>query len=190
MDILDLPISLEINGKMYDIDSDFRTCIKIMRYLEDNEYTNYEKMKLMLGILFVDDIHIEDIDAAITQASIFLDCGRSSSENSNGLKYGRLYSWTQDLQYIIAAANASLGFSCRGTKYLHWWDFMTALMECKECTFSTLIYQRKLRKQGKQSKVDKEWWAENKEVAELETSVILTREEKDALDKFDKLLGQ
>ncbi|WP_312093475.1 Gp15 family bacteriophage protein [Aminipila sp.] len=189
MDILYLPTSLEVNGKAYDIDSDFRTCIKIFQYLEDNQYNDYEKMQLMLGLLFVNDILEEDIDAAITQASIFLDCGRSSSENSNGLKYGRLYSWTQDLQYIIAAANASLGFSCRGTKYLHWWDFMTALMECKECTLSTLIYQRKLRKQGKQSKADKEWWTENKEIAELENKVILTTEEQTALDKFNKLLG-
>lgn len=189
MDILDLPISLDVNGKIYDIDSDFRTCIKIFQYLEDNQYTDYEKMQLMLGLLFRKDILEEDMDAAIMQASMFLDCGGSSQKSNDKPQYGRLYSWKQDLQYIIAAANASLGFSCRGAKYLHWWDFMTALMECKECTFSTLIYQRKLKKQGKQSKADKEWWNENKDIAELENKVTLTTAEQIALDRFNKLLG-
>lgn len=65
MDILDLPTSIELNGKTYDIDSDFRTCIKIMRYLEDNQYTSQEKMQLMLGLLYIYEIPPEDINYAI-----------------------------------------------------------------------------------------------------------------------------
>lgn len=189
MEILDLPTYIEINGKTYDIDSDFRTCIKIMQYLEGNQYTSQEKMQIMLGLLYNDDIPYKDIDTAITQAAIFLDCGRNSTEENNKLNYGRLYSWNQDLQYIISAANIFLGFSCRSKKYLHWWDFMAALMECKDCTFSTLIHQRKLKKTGKQEKYDKEWWAENRDIAELKLEIVLTQEEMAAVDKFNKLLG-
>lgn len=93
------------------------------------------------------------------------------------------------MQYIITAANTLLGFSCRSTKYLHWWEFIASLMECKDCTFSTLIHQRKLKKTGKQEKYDKEWWAENKDIAELRTELILTAEEKAAVDRFNELMG-
>lgn len=190
MDILELPTSIEINNVMYAIDSDFRTCIKIMQYLEDNQYTDRDKMQLMSGLLYVDKIHKDDINSAIMQASIFLDCGRGDFGKNNAARYGRLYSWTQDIQYIISAANASLGFSCRSVDYLHWWDFMASLMECKECMFSTLIHQRKLRKQCKQSKYDKEWWIENKDIAELKSEIVLTPEEKAAYNKFNNLLKQ
>jgi hypothetical protein len=183
-----LPKELTVGGINYKINSDFRQSFNIMQIFERKDLSDGEKLVVMIGILFDDDISLEHQDEAIDKAFWFLD-GGDTAHKKGGTDYGKLYSWEQDAQYIIAAVNLTLGMSCRGTEYLHWWDFTAALMECKECTFSTLVHQRKLKKQGKQSKVDKEWWAENKEIAELKTSFILTAEEQAALDKFDNLLG-
>ena len=63
---------------------------------------------------------------------------------------------------------------------------MSAFFETGECVFNTIVHQRKLKKTGKQSKADKEWWAENRDIAELK--VELTSDEQEILDAFNALL--
>lgn len=192
MSILKLPITLNVGDEDYEINSDFRPCFGIMQVFERNDLTDTEKLLAMIGILFVDDIENippQHLEEAITKAQWFLDCGDEPTKNKSIINIGKLYSWEQDAKYIISAVDLTKGISCRSLEYMHWWDFVSTLMECKECTFSTLIHQRKLKKQGKQSKYDKEWWIENKNIAELKTTVTLTPEEQEKLDKFNKLLG-
>ncbi len=186
--ITKLPKTLTVGGIEYSINSDFRPCFNIMQVFERNDLLESEKLVVMIGILYNGNIPLQYFDEAVDKASWFLD-GGDTTHKSSGNNYGRLYSWEQDAPFILSAVNLTLGTSCRSLDFLHWWDFVSALMECKECTFSTLIHQRKLKKQGKQTKMDKEWWAENKDIAELKTSVNLTEEEQTALDKFNKLLG-
>jgi len=186
MDFMTLPKTLTIGGDVYDINSDFRPCFGIMQIFEDNSISNIEKLEATVGILYVKEIPAEHFEEAIDKAMWFLNGGENAGSPS---KYGRLYSWEQDAKYIIYAVDRTLNISCRSIDYLHWWDFTSALMECKECMFSTLIHQRKLKKQGKQSKYDKEWWIENRDIAELKTEIVLTPEEQAAYDRFNKLLG-
>ncbi|WP_206460238.1 Gp15 family bacteriophage protein [Anaerovorax sp. IOR16] len=183
-----LPKTLNVGGEEREINSDFRPCFGIMQVFENNDLTSAEKLVAMLGILYVKDIPIEHFEEAIDKALWFLNGGESQGDLKES-SYGRLYSWEQDSKYIISAVDRTLSISCRSVDYLHWWDFTSALMECKDCMFSTLIHQRKLKKQGKQSKYDKEWWSENMEIAELKNNIVLTPEEQAALERFNNLLG-
>ena len=63
---------------------------------------------------------------------------------------------------------------------------MSAFFESGECVFNTIVHQRKLKKTGKQTKADREWWAENKDIAELK--IELTADEQEVLDTFNALL--
>ncbi len=188
MSILTLPKTLPVRGVDCEINSDFRPCFGIMQVFERADLTDAEKLVIMIGILYVDEIPPEQYDEAIDRALWFLD-GGEPLEDKVPSRYGRLYSWEQDAKYIISAADQTIG-GCRGKEYVHWWEFTAALMESKECVFSTLTHQRKLKKQGKQSKHDREWWAENKDIAELKTKVTLTTEEQATLNEFNKLLVQ
>ncbi|MFV0517252.1 MAG: Gp15 family bacteriophage protein [Aminipila sp.] len=188
MDIITLAESLEVCGKTYKINSDFRPCLGIMQTFENNDITEAEKLIVLVGILFKEEIPAEHFGEAVDKALCFLDGGQEES-NTHGRDYGRLYSWKQDIKYILSAVDLTLNISSRSQTYMHWWIFLSALMECKECTFSTLIHQRKLKKIGKQEKYDKEWWAENREIAELKLEIVLTQEEMAAVDKFNKLMG-
>lgn len=189
MNILYLPYELEISGENYKINSDFRLCVSILEIFESNKYSDYEKMQIMVGALYEDQIPAEHFLEASEKAIWFLNCGADNYTSSGkGTDYGRLYSWEQDIRYIIPAVDRVLGYSSRRIEHLHFWEFIGAFMEIGECTFTTLIHQRKLKKTGKQTKVDKEWWAENKEIAELKLESILTSEEQEALDRFNSLL--
>lgn len=187
MNILKLPTSLNLQGTEYAINADFRPCVSIMQIFERGDLSDQEKIMCMVGVLYVDEIPPDLLEEAAMQASWFLNCGEQTRE-SKSRDYGRLFSWEQDLKFILAGIEKNVG-SIRSREFYHWWDFVNAFMEMGECVFSTIIHQRKLKKTGKQSKTDKEWWADNKDIAELHiTEKELTFAEKKAVSEFYRLL--
>lgn len=185
MDILKLPTSLTVKGRDFAINADFRPCVNIMRMFERNDLTDSEKIECMVGILYKDDIPYSYFADAAQEAVWFLNLGDDvQGKSSRGV--GRLFSWEQDLKFIISAVDKSAGFSIRSKEFYHFWEFMSAFFESGECVFNTLVHQRKLKKTGKQTKSDREWWAENREIAELR--MTLTQDEQEILDKFNALL--
>lgn len=188
MDILKLPSSLEVQGVQLAINADWRPCVNIMRMFERQDLTDSEKILCMVEILYVDEVPDSMVADAAEQAIWFLNLGddpraKASSKTSSA---GRLFSWEQDLKYIISAVEHASHVSIRSQEFYHFWEFMSAFFETGECILNTLIHQRKLKKTGKQSKMDREWWAENKDIAELK--VELTTDEQEVLDAFNALL--
>lgn len=185
MDILKLPVTLNVKGRDFAINADFRPCLNIMRMFERNDLTDREKIECMVGILYVDEIPDELLPDAAQEAVWFLNLGDDVQGKGNR-GVGRLFSWEQDLKFIISAVDKSAGFSIRSREFYHFWEFMSAFFESGECVFNTLVHQRKLKKTGKQTKADREWWAENRDIAELK--IELTYEEQEILDRFNALL--
>lgn len=186
MDILTLPSSLSLQGQEYAINADWRPCVNIMRMLERTDLSDTEKVLCMVGILYRDEIPDRLMTEAAEQAVWFLNLGEAADGKKSALSFGRLFSWEQDLKFIISAVDKSAGFSIRSREFYHFWEFMSAFFETGECVFNTIVHQRKLKKTGKQSKADKEWWAENRDIAELK--VELTSDEQEILDAFNALL--
>lgn len=186
MDILKLPSSLCLQGQEYAINADWRPCVNIMRMFERTDLSDTEKILCMVGILYKDEIPDRLMTEAAEQAVWFLNLGEAADGKKSALSLGRLFSWEQDLKFIISAVDKSAGFSIRSKEFYHFWEFMSAFFETGECVFNTIVHQRKLKKTGKQSKADKEWWAENKDIAELK--VELTSDEQEILDAFNALL--
>ena len=142
MDILYLPSSLEIHGKEYAINADFRPCISIMQIFERADLTDSEKIQVMVGILFIEDVPTRLMEEAAMKAVWFLNCGEETHEEGKTAdQYGRLFSWNQDLRYIISAVDRASGGSVRARDFFHWWDFVSCFMESGECTFGTIVHQ-------------------------------------------------
>lgn len=186
MDILKLPTSFLLQGREYAINADFRPCVNIMRMFERTDLTDSEKIECMVEIFYKDTIPYRLVPEAAQKAVWFLNLGDESIDKKQGFPLGRLFSWEQDLKFIISAVDKSAGFSIRSREFYHFWEFMSAFFESGECVFNTIVHQRKLKRTGKQTKADKEWWAENKDIAELK--VELTADEQEVLDAFNALL--
>lgn len=186
MDILKLPSSLSLQGQEYAINADWRPCVNIMRMFERTDLSDTEKVLCMVGILYEDEIPDRLMTEAAEQAVWFLNLGEAADGKKSALSFGRLFSWEQDLKFIISAVDKSAGFSIRSKEFYHFWEFVSAFYETGECVFNTIVHQRKLKKTGKQSKADKEWWAENRDIAELK--VELTSDEREILNAFNTLL--
>lgn len=188
MDILKLPVSLNVQGQELAINADWRPCVNVMRMFERTDLTDTEKILCMVEILYVDEVPDSLVSDAAEQAIWFLNLGEDprEKETTRAHSTGRLFSWEQDLKYIISAVEHSAGIPIRSKDFYHFWEFMSAFFESGDCILNTLIHQRKQKKLGKQTKAEREWWAENKDIAELK--VELTKDEQEVLDAFNALL--
>ena len=174
-----------LQGREYAVNADWRPCVNIMRMFERSDLTDSEKIECMVEIFYKDEIPYRLVPEAAQKAVWFLNLGDETT-GKKGSSVGRLFSWEQDLKFIISAVDKSAGFSIRSKEFYHFWEFMSAFFESGECVFNTIVHQRKLKKTGKQTKADREWWAENKDIAELK--IELTADEQEVLDTFNALL--
>ena len=179
-DNLKLPRALEVAGASIPIDADFRNVLEIMAAFEDDDLTDSERRMLLMERLYKEPV--SDILQALEQAYWFLGGGNDKPHTGRGRDYGQLYSWVQDRIYILAAVDAVLGYSCRGKRFVHWWDFLGAWMAVGDSTISNAINLRKRKKQGKLTKDERRQWDDNPDFYELRTSSM------DAADELMKLL--
>lgn len=161
------PTSVKVNGEIYKINSDYRTCLKILLAFEDNELSNTEKQWIMLNLLYGENIP-SDITAACRIAVKFLNCGEEENEESVTGNCGRLYSFDKDARYILTAINQTHGINLENENP-HWWMFVYLFMDLKEdCYFQKILYLRRQKKLGKLTKEEREIWNASREILELD----------------------
>lgn len=147
------PTAVEIDGQEYDIDTDFRTCIRIILAFEDNDLVDVEKQMTLLDNLY--PVQPENVEAALRQGIKFLNGGKSETEEENE-EVLRLYSFSTDANFIFAAFKQTHGIDLE-TAQLHWWKFLALFMDLgSETTFCQLVGLRKRVKTGKATKEERE----------------------------------
>lgn len=185
MDAWKLPTSLEIGGIVWDIRTDFKAILDILKYFNDPNYTDDEKWEICLDILFVDfeKMNPSDYQEAMKKATEFIDMG---IEDDCSFK-PRIMDWEQDAPIIIPSINKVLGKEIRAVD-LHWWTFLSAYMEIGEGLFSEVISIRSKKAKGKKlEKYEKEFYRENRNIVDLAKKY--TDEEIEEQERLKALLG-
>lgn len=178
----DLPKYLEVNGRQYEIRSDFRTALLILQAYDDPELDDYEKAAVCLECLFCDIP--KDKDEAYKAAIWFLDGGNTAKSCSQS---ARIIDWEQDESMIFSAVNKSAGFEVRAADYIHWWTFLGYFSEISEGLLSQIINIRIKKSKGKKlEKYESEFYSQHREIIDLKTHY--TAEEKVEIDRINKLL--
>jgi len=177
-----LPTAVMIDGKETNVNSDFRTCLRIITAFEDNELTGLEKQLVLLTNLYQDKP--ENVKAAVEQGIKFLNGGKVDDEESN--EKHRLYSFEKDAPFILAAFRQTHGIDLE-TVDMHWWKFLALFMDLGgETTFSNLVSLRKRVKSGKASKEEKAAAREISEIFDLPELDTLTLEQKENVEDFER----
>ena len=172
----DLPKSVTVGGKEYEIRSDFRAALDICTALSDPELSNREKAIVALEIFYPDiaEMPSQDYEEALNKCSWFLNGGRED----NGKKSPRLMDWEQDFPLIIGPVNRVLGKEIRSVEYLHWWTFLSAYMEVGDCTFAQVVAIRDKKARGKKlDKAENEWLKRNRELVDFKRKYTSTDDE-------------
>ena len=174
-----LPETISINHTEYQIESDFRTCLKIILAFEDNDLTPQEKQIILLSMLFVE--MPSDVQQAIEKANWFLNGGAQSETDTAPM---RLYSFAKDAQFIFAAFRQTHSIDLT-TVQMHWWEFLALFMDLgSETTFSQLVALRKRLKTGKATKEEKQAAQEMSELIDVPDVDTRTLEEKELENDF------
>lgn len=135
----DLPKSVIVKGREYDIYTDFRDYIELQQLLKKG--TNEQIADYIIG-LFIDDlpfnkaINQEEVNdlfvEALNQIVNFFRMGEGQvekREETEGKKRKRpSFSFDDDMAYVIGAFREAYSIDLVHIDYLHWWEF-NALMD-------------------------------------------------------------
>lgn len=185
------PTKALIDEKVYELNTDFRNCLKIILAFEDDELLDFEKAEIMLRNLYGENIP-KNTDEAIRKAIYFLDCGEEDEEKKVGTSNNtRLYSFTKDAKYIYSAIKQTHGIDLESIEYLHWWKFVYLFLDLNpECFFCKIIDLRNKKKKGKLSKEERRLYIQLYDILELNDKPKFTEEEQKEIDEFMELLQQ
>ena len=150
-----LPTSVEINGKEYEVRSDFRVILDILEAINDVELDDQERAAVVLDIFYhgFEDMPSDDYEEAIAKCMWFINCGQ---ENDAGKKPKKLVDWQQDFPVIVAP------------DYLHWWTFIGAYQEIGDCLFAQIVgIRQKLANSKSLDKSERDFYRNNRNLVDL-----------------------
>lgn len=182
----ELPESLEIGGKQYKINADFRVILKIFTAFDDPELTEQEKCFICMKNLFADfeSIPEEHLQTAVNRAYWFVG-GGDIPEKSDTRKT-KIIDWEQDEFLYFPAVNKVAGFETRAVKFLHWWTFLGYFNEIGEGLFSQVIHIRDKKSRGKKlEKWENEFLCSNRNLVKIRKKY--TKEELEEQKKINAL---
>ena len=180
----DLPKTLLVGDKEYDIRTDYRVALRILDAYQDTELNEYEKAEVLIRCLFVEELeNIENLEQAIKQAVWFLN-GGNYDEPVNSAK---IMDWEQDEQMIFSAVNKVAGKEIRSEEYIHWWTFLGYMQEIDEGLFITVLNIRRKKATGKKLlDYEKEFYNKNSDIVKLKPKY--TEKEKREKEELLKML--
>lgn len=177
----EFPTSIEVSGIPYKVNTDFRFSLSTMLAFEDSSLTAYEKSVIMLHNLF-GDIVPENTEEALEKCQWFLNCGAEAGEEEADTR--RLFSWSKDANFILAAFSATHGIDLQSVK-MHWWRFYALFMDLgQDTTFCSLTALRKRYFAGKCSKEERAMIRDMGSVFEVPDSQTLSLEEQEIANKL------
>lgn len=186
----ELPRSLKVGRRWYKIRTDRKHIFKIIEAFLDPELTESAQTYICMTILYVDSESIPKkfYDKAANAAMNFINQEKSETKATNRKPSPKLMDWIQDEPLLFAAVNKVAGYETRNAKYIHWWTFLSWLMEIDEGTYKYVLYLR--NKKAKGEKLDKEerkFWNANKDICVIKER--LTAEEQARKDRLNAIIG-
>jgi len=182
-----LPDAVEIDGREYPVDTDFRAALRAIAAFEDNDLANLEKQMIVLANLYPQGAP-ENVKAAIEKAALYLNGGEENDPDEDAGP--RLYSFTKDARMIFAAFRQTHGIDLQ-TARLHWWEFLALFMDLgQDTTFCQLVGLRKRLKTGKATKEERQAAREMGDLIEVPEPDTRTIEEREKELEFLRLIGE
>lgn len=159
------PTSVEIDGREYALNTDYRVGLKCILAWEDQELTAREKTLVMLRLLYKEIP--PDTQKACELAVYFLNCGEEK-EGESDFPARRVYSFAKDAKYIYSAIRQTHGIDLETVKYLHWWKFCYFFLDLDpDCMFQQMLHLRQQKQQGKLTKEERAVYYRLRDILDL-----------------------
>lgn len=127
-----LPTSVEVSGKEYEFDSDFRTWIKFDTLLSDEDIPDREKIQVMHTLIFP-ALPSRNMFSFLMWFYLGGNCPEKGT-NKGSRKNVRCYSFEYDEALIFSAFMQAYHMDLSQIPYLHWWKFRALFYALPEDT--------------------------------------------------------
>ncbi|MEG2020649.1 MAG: bacteriophage Gp15 family protein [Oscillospiraceae bacterium] len=114
------PTTVDIDGKPYCINTDFRVAILFEQLMQEPNLSDGQKISQALTLYFPEIPH--NISIAIDKLVWFYRCGKETHAQHGTTNAAPVYSLEQDGEYIYAAFLKDYGIDLEA-QTLHWWKF-------------------------------------------------------------------
>ena len=190
------PEYVEVKGKRYKINTDFRVAIECNRIAEDDTIGNFERALGIICTLFGEEAlnDLSNCESLLNLAKKYLSCGKELEEVDNEKPD---MDFIQDMDYIEASFMSDYNIDLSNVE-MHWWKFYKLInglsnSELGDCCILNRI--RNLRnfdtKDIKDLKEKQKIEKAKRQVAlkTKEKEYDLTKEQQESVDEFYKSLG-
>ena len=176
-----LPTTIEVDGKTYEINSNFRTGIKF-EIMIDEKKSGSDIVKEALKLFY--PVIPQNIEEAVQKIVWFYCCGQTSkSIGTSGISQ-RAYSFKHDAGYIYSAFLQQYGIDLQMAE-LHWWQFRYLFRSLSEdCLITKIMQYRTAEITSGMSKSEKDRIRKLKRIYALP----LSDEEKKRQEDIEKIL--
>ena len=118
------PEYVEVNGRKYKINTDFRVAIKCNQIAEDENIHDLKRGLAVICTLFGKDSinHREDYEKLLELAKKYLLCGKEQEENNKEPDMD----FVKDMDYIEASFMSDFHIDLE-KEQMHWWKFINLM---------------------------------------------------------------
>lgn len=132
------PEHMEIDGKSYPLDTDFRTWISFQQALTEPR-TEAEKAEAVYGLM--GRLGLPPSQDAL-EAMVRFYVGESSEHTGGSERRPRAFDFTRDSEYIYSAFLGAYGLDLT-TAHMHWWKFKALFKSLPDdCEISKIMRYR------------------------------------------------
>jgi hypothetical protein len=172
------------------MDTDFRTCLRIILAFEDPELADVEKRMVLIENLYPEPP--DDLERAVELGIWFLDGGeeeQNKEDQEQEQEEGKLYSFSKDAPFIFSAFRQTHGIDLETVEDLHWWKFLYLFMDLGEETFFVrLISLRSRLVDGTASKEERKAARKMEKLLEVPQIKKMNLAEMESANRFMELL--
>lgn len=177
------PTHAEINGKLYEINTDYRVAKECYEIINDDAISDQERALAVIYKIF-GFIPKQDREAFLDKASVFLTCGRPNEPSSDEPPD---FDVNEDEGFIEASFKSCYGIDLDEIN-MHWWKFNDLIQGLdKHCILSRVREIRNYDLNEIKDPVQRSKMAQAQEQLKLPDRI--TPEQQQKIDEFDALFG-
>lgn len=177
------PTHAEINGKLYEINTDYRVAKECYEIINDDTISDQERALAVIYKIF-GFIPKQDREAFLDKASVFLTCGRPNEPSSDEPPD---FDVNEDEGFIEASFKSCYGIDLDEIN-MHWWKFNDLIQGLdKHCILSRVREIRNYDLNEIKDPVQRSKMAHAQEQLKLPDKI--TPEQQQKIDEFDALFG-
>lgn len=112
------PTKMEINGKIYKIDTSYKTALACYRAINDQTITPINRGFAIITLL-LGDVDLEDLEEAFRKCSIYLRCGKEVNDSKEEADMD----YIKDEKRIKTSIRQCYHFDISKEEDLHWYEY-------------------------------------------------------------------